>query len=109
LNKTLASNLQSLSIRHERRKINRLSTSYEVYFLHRTLWWSKRLYPRAPQVATQYNNLFGYGRPGASDTLVSEIEVIFRLADAVTVVVARRELLLKISRRIRSCLRIVVK
>jgi len=76
LNKVLASKLQSLSLRHEPRKINTVAVTQPnlVYFLGEGIWWSHRLFPVAPRVPTQYNNLFGYGRPGA---LGSKIEVNF--------------------------------
>ena len=75
-NNTLASELQALSTGHEQRRINTIAVLHPnlVYFFPGGLWWSYRLYPVAPGVPTQYNNLFGYGRPGA---LGSKVEVNF--------------------------------
>ena len=74
----LSEALKSLSSRREVRKIARFAVSRpnEVYFFERERWWwSPRRYPVEPKVATQANNLFGYGVPGGTGDLIAVVEV----------------------------------
>lgn len=75
LNSDLARTLQSLSVTNVQKTINPIAVPQPntTYLFEGGLWWSYRLYPRPPQVATQYNNLFGYGSEGTH----SNIEVNF--------------------------------
>ncbi len=79
LNNTLASRLQTILPHVERRRINRDPAPIATHFLqrsgHRVLWWATRPWDaKSPKGVTRCNNLFGYGRPGDSDTLTSDIE-----------------------------------
>jgi hypothetical protein len=73
----LRSRLTSLSVRQEMRKINRVTQQLPVHFLDGTVWWAQRQYPVPPNQPTQDNTLFGFGVPGATATLGTEIEVNF--------------------------------
>lgn len=79
LNNALAGRLQTLLPHVERRRVNRDATPIPTHFLHgsghRVLWWATRPWdPRSPKGITRCNNLFGYGRPGDSDILTSDVE-----------------------------------
>lgn len=76
----LRSRLASLSVRQEMRKINRVTQPLTVHFLDGSVWWAQRQYPVPPQQATQDNTLFGFGVPGATATLGTEIEVNFPIS-----------------------------
>jgi hypothetical protein len=77
LRNTLTSNLEYFFLHLDFRRINRESERNKVYFRRQSgenvLWWSPRPWINKTG-RPRYNNLFGFGRPGAIYQLTSEVE-----------------------------------